>query len=149
METVMEDNGYHRHAAKELKSRLRSLVRMPAGLRLQAGIVQFVKQQSRVVKKGQHLLGSSEVLESLLGRYKRIQETHNKGGMTGSLLNIGAVVLEKTSDTIHQALSAVPVAAVGMWIRENLGLTIPAQQALVLQGNKHRPKNQTLLTPSF
>ena len=90
---------------------------------------------------GQHVLGSSEVLESLLGKYKRIQGTHSKGGMTGSLLNIGAAVLQKTSDTIKQALATVPVAAVGTWIRENLGLTIPAQQALAFQGNKNCPEH--------
>lgn len=141
--------GYHRHAAKELKGRLSALARTPGGLRLQAGIVKFVKEQSRGLKEGQHLLGSSKILESLLGKYKRIQGTHSKGGMTGSLLNIGATVLRKTSDTIQKALAAVPVAAVGQWIRDNLGLTIPAQQALVFQRNTNRPNNQLIITPSF
>jgi hypothetical protein len=141
--------GYHRRAAKELKSRLLPLARTSGGRRLQAGLLEFVKEQSRGVKKGQHVLGSSEVLESLLGKYKRIQGTHSKGGMTGSLLNIGAAVLHKTSDNIQQALSAVPVAAVGTWIRENLGLTIPAQQAFAFQRNKNCPKYQTFITASF
>jgi hypothetical protein len=138
--------GYHFHAAKELERRLLPLVRTPGGDRLQAGIVTFVREQSRGIKKGRHVLGSSEVLESLLGKYKRIQGTHSKGGMTGSLLNIGAAALRKTSDTIQKALAAVPVAVVGKWVRDNLGLTIPAQQALALQGNKYCPKNQALIT---
>jgi hypothetical protein len=132
--------GYHRRAVKELKPRLLSLARTSAGLRLQAGILKFLKQQARGLKKGQHVLGCSEVLESLLGKYKRIQGTHSKGGMTGSLLNIGAVVLRKTSAVIQEALASVSVAAVGKWIRENLGVTIPAQQALAFQGNKNCPK---------
>ena len=141
--------GYHRHAAKELKRRLLPLARTPAGCRLQTGILEFVREQSRGVKKGIHVLGSSEVLESLLGKYKRIQGTHSKGGMTGSLLNIGAAVLRKTSDLIQKALAAVPVAAIGKWIRGHLGLTIPAQQALAFQGNKNCPKNQPLITTKF
>ena len=135
--------GYHRHAAKELKKHLLPLVRTPGGRRMQAGILKFVREQSRGIKNGRHVLGSSEVLESLLGKYKRIQGTHSKGGMTGSLLNIGAAVSKKTSDTIQKALEAVPVAAVGNWIRDHLGLTIPAQQAFAFQGNKTCPKNQT------
>jgi hypothetical protein len=141
--------GYHRQAAKQLKKHLLPLARTRAGIRLQAEILEFIMEQSRSVKKGWHILGSSEVLESLLGKYKRIQGTHSKGGMTGSLLNIGAAVLRKTSDIIHKALTSVPVAAVGKWIRENLGLTIPAQQALAFQGNKNCPKRQALITPSF
>jgi len=137
--------GYHRHAAKELKRRLLPLVRTPGGDRLQTGIVTFVREQSRGVKKGKHVLGSSEVLESLLGKYKRIQGTHSKGGMTGSLLNIGAAALRKTSNTIQKALAAVPVAVVGKWVRDNLGLTIPAQQAIALQRNKYCPKNEVFI----
>lgn len=138
--------GYHRHAAKELKRCLLPLVRTPGGDRLQAGIVTFVREQSRGIKKGRHVLGSSEVLESLLGKYKRIQGTHSKGGMTGSLLNIGAAALRKTSDTIQKALVTIPVAMVAKWVRDHLGLTIPAQQALALQGNKYCPKNQVFIT---
>jgi hypothetical protein len=147
--SYIRTTGYHRHAAKALERRVLPLVRTPGGDRLQAGVVTFVREQSRGIKKGKHVLGSSEVLESLLGKYKRIQGTHSKGGMTGSLLNIGAAVLRKTSDTIQKALAAVPVAVAGKWVRDNLGLTIPAQQALAFQGNKTRPKNQLLITPSF
>jgi hypothetical protein len=57
--------------------------------------------------------------------------------MTGSLLNIGTAVLTKTTETIQQALATVPVTAVGQWAREKLGLTIPAQQSLVLRQNKN------------
>jgi hypothetical protein len=141
--------GYHRRAAEELKTRLLPAARTPGGLRLQAGVLEFVKEQSHRVKRGRHVLGSSEVLESLLGKYKRIQGAHSKGGMTGSLLNIGAAVLRKTSETIREALAAVPVAAVGKWTRDSLGLTIPAQQALAFQWNKNCPKYQTAFLPSF
>lgn len=144
-ESYVRRKGYHRDAAKELKRRLLPLVRTPAGLRLQAGLLEFLREQAKGLKKGQHLLGSSEILESLLGKYKRIQGTHSKGGMTGSLLNIGAAVSRKTADTIRRALASVSVAAVGTWIRENLGLTIPAQQALAFRWNKNSPKHRTLV----
>jgi hypothetical protein len=147
--SYIRKNGYHHRAAKELKRGLLRLAHTPGGSRMQAGILEFVKEQSRSVKKRQHVLGSSEVLESLLGKYKRIQGTHSKGGMTGSLLNLGAAVMRKTSETIKQALAAVPVAAVGQWVRENLGLTVPAQQALAFQGNKKCPQNHELPLPSF
>ncbi len=148
-ESYVRRKGYHPGAAKELKTQLFPQVRTPAGFRLQAGLLAFLREQAKGLAKGQHLLGSSEILESLLGKYKRIQGTHSKGGMTGSLLNIGAAVSRKTSDTVRRALASVPVAAVGRWIRESLGLTIPAQQALAFRWNKNSPKHQTLATSSF
>lgn len=148
-ETYVRREGYHARAAEELEEQLFPLARTPASLRLKTGLVAFVTEQSKDLAQGQHLLGSSEVLESLLGKYKRIQGTHSKGGMTGSLLSIGAAVLEKSATTIQAAMAAVPVAAVGQWVRDNLGLTIPAQQAFAFQRNKNGPQNPTVLQISF
>jgi hypothetical protein len=141
--------GYHAGAAAVLEAELLPLARMPASLRLKAGLLAFVAEQANGLPEGQRVLGTSEVLESLLGKYKRIQGTHSKGGMTGSLLNIGAAVLGKTTGTIQAAMAAVPVAAVGRWVREKLGLTVPAKQAILLQRNINCPKTPTLLQSPF
>ena len=148
-ETYVRRKGYHTRAAGELEQELRFLAQTPASLRLKAGLVAFVADQAKNLPPEQHVLGSSEVLESLLGKYKRIQGTHSKGGMTGSLLSIGAAVAKKTSTVIETAMATVPVGAVGQWVRDKLGLTIPAQQALAFQRNKNGPKNPTALQPSF
>ena len=141
--------GYHTGAAKELEVELLPVARTSASLRVKAGLLTFLGEQANGLADGQRLLGTSEVLESLLGTYKRIQGTHSKGGMTGSLLNIGAAVFDKTASRIQAAMAAVPVAAVRQWVREKLGLTVPAQQALLLQQNKNCPTIPTLLQPSF
>jgi hypothetical protein len=148
-ETCVRREGYHARAAEELEQELRSLAQTPASLRLKAGLVAFVAEQAKHLPAEQHVLGSSEVLESLLGKYKRIQGTHSKGGMTGSLLSIGAAVLKKSTTVIQTAMATVPVEAVGQWVRDKLGLTIPAQQALAFQRNKNGPKQPTSLQPSF
>jgi hypothetical protein len=148
-ETYVRREGYHARAAEELETELLPVARAPASLRLKAGLVAFVTEQSKDLAPGQHLLGSSEVLESLLGKYKRIQGTHSKGGMTGSLLSIGAAVLKKSTTVIQTAMTTVPVAAVGQWVRDKLGLTIPVQQALAFQRNKNDPNNPIGLQPSF
>lgn len=148
-ESYIRREGYHVNAAEELEWELQPVARLPASLRLKTALVAFVAEQSKDVAPGRRLLGSSEVLESLLGKYKRIQGTHSQGGMTGSLLSIGAAVIEKTTATVQKAMAAVPVAAVGQWVRDSLGLTIPAQQALAFPRNKNRPQIPTQPQPTF
>jgi len=148
-EAYVRREGYHDHAAEELERGLGALARTPAGLRLKGRIVAFVAEQATNLAPGQHVLGSSEVLESLLGKYKRIQGTHSKGGMTGSLLSIGAAVIKKTTTAVQTAMGTVPVAAVREWVRDKLGLTIPAQQAFAFPRNKNSPKNATGPYPTF
>jgi hypothetical protein len=147
--TYVRREGYHAGATAELEAELLPVARTPASLRMKAGLLTFLAEQVNGLAAGQRLLGTSEVLESLLGKYKRIQGTHSKGGMTGSLLNIGAAVLGKTASTVQAAMAAVPVEAVGRWVRKKLGLTIPAQQAILLQRNKNCPKTPTSLQPEF
>jgi hypothetical protein len=148
-ETYIRREGYHAGAARELEQELLPAARTPAGLRMKASLVTFVGEQARGTTPGQHLLGSSEVLESLLGKYKRIQGTHSKGGMTASLLSIGAAVLKKSAKVIQAAMAAVPVVAVGQWVRDKLGLTIPAQQSLAFQRNKNGPKRLAVSQTTF
>ncbi len=141
--------GYHARAAEELEAESLLVARTPASLRMKAGLLTFLAQQGNGLREGQRLLGTSEVLESLLGKYKRIQGTHSKGGMTGSLLNIGAAVMGKTTTTIQAAMAAVPVDAVARWVRERLGVTVPAQQARLLQRNTNCPNPPAQIQPSF
>jgi hypothetical protein len=139
----VREEGYHRNAVEGLEETLTLLARAPASLRLKTGLLTFVAGQSQHLPEGQHLPGSTEVLESLLGKYKRIQGAHSKGGMTGALLNIGATLLEKTPAVITKALATVRVDHVTQWLRAKLGMTIPAQQALALRQNKNVPQTQT------
>jgi hypothetical protein len=140
--------GYHRHALEGLEETLTPLAQAPASLRLKTALLTFVAGQSRHLPEGQHVPGSSEVLESLLGKYKRIQGAHSKGGMTGALLNIGATLLEKTPAMIRKALATVQVHHVTQWLRDRLGLTIPAQQALAFRQNENVPQIQPLPPPN-
>lgn len=148
-EAYVRREGYHAHAAEELERELVPVARTRVSLRMKASLVAFVAEQAKGLSPGQHLLGTSEVLESLLGKYKRIQGTHCKGGMTGSLLSIGAAVFKNSTAAVEAAMAAVPVAAVRKWVRDKLGLTIPAQQALAFQQNKNVLKTPTVLQPSF
>ena len=132
-ETYVRRKGYHQQATSELKQTLDPLAKHPSSRRLMSGLLEFVEQQSEKLEQGQRVPGHTEVLESLLGKYKQIQGRHSQGGMTASLLNIGAVVLKHTPQTIKQALSTVPVKAIDEWVRSNLGQTLASRQKLALR----------------
>jgi hypothetical protein len=96
-------------------------------------LLDFIKEQSAKLKKGQQMPGHTEVLESLLGKYKDTQARHSQGGMTASLLNIGAIVLTKSPDLVQRALNAIPVKTVNDWVHKNLGQTVASRRKLALQ----------------
>ncbi len=140
-EDYVRQEGYHRGAQAQLRARLPRTKNCQARRRMRARLLRFVGQQSRSARAEERLIGSSEVLESLIGKYKRLQGNHSKGGMTATLLAIGAIVLDKTATTIDKALAATKTKDVYAWVKTKLGITIQAQRKLAFEGTKpaHKP----------
>ncbi len=132
-EKYVRRKGYHKQAKREATKILQPLAKRDSSRRLTKGLLDFINQQSDKLPKGESVPGHTEVLESLLGKYKQIQGRHSQGGMTASLLNIGTIVLKKSPEVIRQALAASSVNAVNQWVRNNLGQTVASRRKLALE----------------
>lgn len=132
-ETYVRRKGYHRQAGRQLRQVLAPLAKQASSRRLTKGLLDFVQQESQKLKRGACVPDHTEVLESLLGKYKQTQARHSQVGMTASLLNIGAAVMHRTPEVIHRALTAIPVNETKAWVRNNLGQTVASQHRLAFQ----------------
>jgi hypothetical protein len=124
--------GYHAGAARGLSQRLRLVARTAVGERLAEALVAFVKEQSCGVRRGTSLPASSEVLESLIGKGKRLEGQHSRGGFTKLILGMPASVVRLTQDGICQALQAVRNLDLTAWCQERLGVSLTAQRRRAL-----------------
>jgi hypothetical protein len=141
-EQFVREKGYHPAARCVLEQQLTPLATTAAAQRMSAAVLDFVAHESAATPSDkEQLLGSSEVLESLTGKSTRLQGTHSKGGMTAMLLSFGAIVSDKTHETIHEALACVQASQVGEWCRKHLGITLQAQRMLAFAGNKTEIQN--------
>lgn len=128
--TYTRDHGYHAHAKQELEVKLAAFMSdadAPAS-RVAARLLNFVKEQSAEIAEGNRLLGSSEVLESLIGKTKQLEGRQGKGGFTKTILGLASSVVQVTEQNIRAALSTVKVCDVIGWVRDNLGISLEAQR---------------------
>ena len=132
-EHYVRHEGYHAAAADQLRERLDGLGINAATQAMETATLKFVAEQSSQTRPEERLIGSSEVLESLIGKYKDLQGRHSRGGMTPQLLAFGAVVVEKTTETIGSGLAAVRTRDVLQWCREHLGLSVQGQRRYAFQ----------------
>ena len=84
--------------------------------------------ESAKAKLRERLLGSSEVIESIFGRLKRIENAQAKSGFTGLILCVCAMVATTTCEVIHKALETVPNKSVLHWCRHQLGQSLQAKR---------------------
>ncbi len=87
-------------------------------------LVLFAKQQQEKIGDDDRLLGSSEIIESVIGKYKGLQHDQVKGGFTGMLLGLAASVSELTLDTVEKACASISTQNVWDWVKNNIGKSV-------------------------
>lgn len=91
-------------------------------------LVCFVEQLSRDARDGERLLGSSEIIESVIGKLKSLEQDQSRSGFTGMLLSLPAMLSKTTKDVIQKALESVPTKKVFRWVKENIGQSVQSKK---------------------
>ena len=95
-------------------------------------LVCFVEQLSLDAGDGERLLGSSEIVESVIGKLKSLEQDQSRSGFTGMLLSLPAMLSKTTQDVIQKALESVPTKKVFRWVKENIGQSVQSKKKEVL-----------------
>ena len=138
--TLVRRAGYHAASAAQFPERLPQLEAGSLADRLRGKLLEFIKEQALHATAGERLPGSSEVLESIIGKYKTLQGERGQFGVTGMLLAIGAFVGRVTVASIATALKTINAAALKKWENSNLGSTIQSQRKQAFPSPKRGTK---------
>jgi hypothetical protein len=87
-------------------------------------LVDFVREQSRIVPFGQVWIGSSEIIESLFGKLKCLEHDQSKGGFTSLLLGAAACVGKVNAEVVKAAMGQVKKADIDAWTKDQVGVTL-------------------------
>ena len=142
-ENYVRHQGIHNAAPEEL-SELLLKPSTPAGRKLRRQLLEFIQEQAVQARQGERLLGSSEVLESIIGKFKYVSGERGPHGLTGSVLSIGALLGSVTVEMIENAMSSVTSQDVWTWCQSHLGNTVQCVRGRVRQALAEQ-KQKTLL----
>lgn len=87
-------------------------------------LIDFFYEQSRVVPLGQVWIGSSEIIESLFGKLKSLEQDQSKGGFTSMVLGAAACVGKIDHDVVKAAMEHVRLEDVAKWTQTQIGETL-------------------------
>jgi len=85
------------------------------------GIREHLKEVESKLRPGERLLGSSDIVESLFGKYKFLMERSPQKAITRLILAIGALTSKRTPELIREAMEAVKMESVETWFRKYVG----------------------------
>jgi hypothetical protein len=95
---------------------------------LRGELLEFVRGEGLKAHPGERLPGTTEVVESCFGKLKALEDGQSKGGFTGLVLSLGAMVSAWTAESIGAALERRRVRDVLDWCREALGQSVQSQR---------------------
>jgi hypothetical protein len=131
-ESFIRKHGVYRGAHRALRAILRPLAQRERTQKVCRHLLVFVAKQSLQAKAHERLLGRSEVIESVFGRFKRLEQDQAKGGFTGLLLSVGALVSPTTPEVVQKALETVSTKDVWDWCKQKLGPSVQAKRKAAL-----------------
>jgi len=141
-EQFVKTHGLSAGGAQQLQHRLAATGTLPRTQQLCAEFVQFVTEESAKANGEERLVGSSEVIESIFGKWKRLEGDQARSGLTGLVLALGALVAPTTTEVIKQALTTVPTKTVLTWCREKLGKTLQATRRTLFASLRQAEQKQ-------
>jgi hypothetical protein len=123
-----------------------------AANRLATGILDFCEHTATAVGSTSRLPGSSEVIESLIGKRKRMASHAGAGGMTGQILTLAASVVEPTREFLAAALKACGIKTLQHWCQTFLptsSQSLRARDLVATRPEQNLRKSQLATTPNF
>jgi hypothetical protein len=129
-EHYIRHQGIHRQAADELAAAMPQPT-TPAAKRLRQQLLEFIRAEAQQARGDERLLGSSEVLESIIGKFKHVAGERGQHGLTGMVLSIGALVGKVAVGTIQAAMKQTTSSDVWNWCHSHLGPTVQSLRAKI------------------
>ncbi|MDM8542964.1 hypothetical protein QUF90_17965 [Desulfococcaceae bacterium HSG9] len=103
-------------------------VKTEKALSVRQELTEFVVTESLKVNTDERLSGSSEIIESVFGKFKFFEKDQAKSGVTGLLLSIGALVSETSDHLVQKAMETVRTGDVSKWCKKMIGQTVQSKR---------------------
>jgi hypothetical protein len=131
----IKEGGLSRTSWRRVKRRLKG-GSPPVGIEnvFRGQVLSFMREEGSKVPLRQKYLGSTDVLESLFGKYKDLAAQAPCKEITANVLMIPLLVTSLTADLLRQALETVRGQDVEEWLKEHLGPSPQQKKREVLAG---------------
>jgi len=95
---------------------------------MQTALLDYIGEQAQHCAEKERLPISSEVIESVFGKQKRLEGDQASNGLMGLLLALGAIVSTLNATVIKEALTQVSTQMVWDWCHQHLGRSVQAKR---------------------
>ena len=130
-ESFIKFQGFYRDCHIDLMQLPTFKAKSHRAIRIKKELLDFVESESKKAEKDARLLGSSEIIESVFGKLKRLEHDQSKSGFTIFILSLAAIVSKTTTDIVQKALETVPTKEIYEWFKDNIGSSVQGKRVQI------------------
>lgn len=104
--------------------------------RIAVQLIDWIKQSSAKLKDNERAWLSTEILESLFGKFKQVEQQQSKGGFTRVIAVIPTLCIKATQQIVRKAFQAVNSPQTRKWLEGSLGKTLNARRNAAYRESK-------------
>lgn len=105
--------------------------------------MEFLEQQVTKVPTDRYYLGSTDIIESLIGKFKLLNQRIVVNGINQSALLFGSIMANITPEKVKIAMETVPWLLVKQWFEKKVPLSNWAKRCQAfLSHEKTQPEEQ-------
>ena len=132
--------GYAQGVAKQVDEVLPAAV-TESGRQLRSQLIAFVRGECAKLPAGCSSPGSSEVIESLIGKGKRLEGQQSQSGFTRYVLGLAASVVTPTTSLLESVSETVGIKHLTQWLKQHLPQSLQSKRLRDL-GRRTKEQNK-------
>ena len=129
---LLNEDGLSSTTSRQLNKQFKQLELCKKSREVADRILAFIRESERNLKSLKkpdlRLPMSTEILESLFGRYKVLERQHSQGGFTSLLASFATLQSPMTPEEVADTFAKVKNKDVKKWVNENLGQTLQSKK---------------------
>lgn len=124
-------NGLNRETAGKVVNRIKQISQLTSRANLfQGRVIEAIKEEGSKIPRGVSMLGTSEVLESIFGKYKTFSSKRPIKTIGEMMLSIPLSLTTLSQGLVKQALESVSYGALKEWSEKIFGKSVLSQRIL-------------------
>jgi hypothetical protein len=129
IQTILKTEGLHQDSHTQIKNKLPQLPQ-PSGQteKITENILGQIKNEAAKIPKNNNYLASSDIIESVFGKYKSFVEKGPLKEIGKLVLTIPAFISDLSTQLVKEAMETVRMSDVESWVDENLGPSMLAKR---------------------
>jgi hypothetical protein len=131
IERQIKHEGFSMESVKAASKIFRKL-QSENGKTIKIHVLEKLHEQFKLLPQIDVILLSSDILESLFGKYKNRVSENPMASVTNLMLIIAALTCELTAEKVNECIEKVKISDIKKWSEEEIGISLHKQRSLLL-----------------